>query len=164
MLSYLLLADTAMVLFALAAFLSSIFQHQHVVKRWHLLLPGLLSFGASAALVAYPRWVDIFEAQRLGLAVTVLLLGALRGRFTKLMSDRVTRTVVLHNAWDSVAISLLQGGVAGLGLVLDLRTAGSSQFTSTVEMILIITAAYLVGRSVTLWMHARTSVDVVLPK
>jgi hypothetical protein len=44
-------------------------------------------------------------------------------------------------------------------MVLDIKPGGLNDLTPTVELVMIATAAYLLGRSVTLWMHVRTSAD-----
>lgn len=162
MLPYLFLIDVAIVLLALAALLAAVRQHHRVVKHWHMLLPGLLSLGASIALVGYPRWSNVLELQRLTLAVAALLVGALRGRAMRLASDRVNKAAALRNAVDGIVVAAVQLGLAVVNLALDIMAGGLNALTPTFELILITAAAYLLGRSVTLWIHVRTSADVEL--
>jgi hypothetical protein len=162
---HLFLIDVVIVALALAALVAALRQHRRIVPYRHMLLPGLLSLGASFALVGYPRWTEVLELQRLTLAVSALLVGAVRGRTMKLASDRVKKVAALHNAVDGIVVAAVQAGVAGLDMVLDFRAGGLTPFTSTIELILITTAAYLLGRSLTLWRRVRTSlVDVPLLK
>lgn len=164
MLRYLFLIDAVMVVLALAALFAAIWQHHRIVKHWHMLLPGLLSLGASFALVGYPRWTHVLETERLTLAVVLLLTGALRGRTMKLASDRVNKVAVVRNAVDGIVVAAVQAATAALDMALDIRADGLTRFTYTFEMILIATAAYLLGRSLALWVHVRTSADVQLIK
>jgi hypothetical protein len=163
-LRYLFFIDAVMVVLALAALFAAAWQHHRIVRHWHMLLPGLLSLGASFALVGYPRWTHLLETERFTLAVVVLLAGALRGRTMKLASDRVNKVAAVRNAVDGIVVAAVQAAAAALDMALDIRADGLTRFTYTFEMILIMTAAYLLGRSVALWMHVRRSADVQLIK
>ncbi len=155
MLRYLYFIDAVMVVLALAALFAAVWQHRRIVGHWHMLLPGLLSLGASFVLVGYPRWTHLLETERFTLAVVVLLAGALRGR---------TIVAAVHNAVDGIVVAVVQAAAAALDMALDIKAGGLTPFTYTFEMILIGTASYLLGRSVTLWMHVRRSADVQLIK
>jgi hypothetical protein len=163
-LRYLFLIDAVMVVLALAALFAAAWQHHRIVKHWHMLLPGLLSLAASFALVGYPRWTHLLETERFTLAVVVLLAGALRGRTMKLASDRVNKVAAVHNAIDGIVVATVQAAAAALDMAFDIAAGGLTPFTYTFEMILIATASYLFGRSMTLWMQVRRSADVQLIK
>ena len=164
MLRYLFFIDAVMVVLALAALFAASWHHHRIVKHWHMLLPGLLSLGASFALVGYPRWTHLLEAERFTLAVVLFLAGALRGRTMKLASDRVNKVAAVHNAVDGIVVAAVQAAAAALDMALDIKAGGLTPYTYTFEMILITTAAYLFGRSLTLWMQVRRSPDVQLIK
>jgi hypothetical protein len=153
----LLVVDAAMVVLSLAALLCAVGEYRGIVKHWHVLRPGLFSTAAAVAMVAYPRWTDLLEPERAIIAVVTLLAGAVRGRFMKVDSDRMNGVADLHRPADGVVVAAVQAAMAGIDLVLDIRAGGLTRLTPTIELILILAAAYLLGRSLTLWKHVRTS-------
>lgn len=152
-----------MVLLSGTALFFAVRERHRVVKHWHLLLPGLFALAASVTIVAFPRVSDLWEGQRVIVAVLALLVGAARGRFMKLASDRVFKVAHLRNPVDSTVVAAVQAASAALDMGLDFMARGLTPLTSPIELIQIVTSAYLLGRSVTLWMHVRTSghIDLV---
>ena len=162
MLLFLLLLDGAMVVLSLAALFFAVRERRRVVKHWHLLLPGLFALAASVAMVAFPRVSDLWEPQRVIVAMLALLVGAARGRFMKLASDRIFKVAHLRNPVDSTVVAAVQAVFAALDMALDFMARGLTPLTSPIELLQIAAAAYLLGRSVTLWMHVRTSTHIDL--
>lgn len=148
--------DAVTVVAALAALLCALRERRRILKHWQVLLPGLFAAMAAAAIVAYPRWSDLWESQRFAVGLVALLVGGLRGRFMTLATDRLYGAVALRNPFDSAAVAGLQLVFAVLELALGLKNYGLSRISATVELVLIVTAAYLIGRSLALWMKART--------
>jgi hypothetical protein len=159
---FLLLLDGAMVALSLAALFFAVRERRRVVKHWHLLLPGLFAVAASVLIVAFPRVSDLWEPQRLIIAMLAFLIGAARGRFMKLASDRVYKVAALHNPVDSTVLAAVQAVFAMLDMALDFKASGLTPYTSPIELIQIVAAAYLLGRSITLFTHVRTSTHIDL--
>jgi hypothetical protein len=49
-----------------------------------------------------------------------------------------------------------------LDMALDFKASGLTPYTSPIELIQIVAAAYLLGRSITLFTHVRTSTHIDL--
>lgn len=162
MLRFLLLLDGTMVVLSLGALFFAVRERRRVVKHWHLLLPGLFALAASVALVAFPRVSDLWELERLIIAVPALLVGAARGRFMKLASDRIYKVAALRNPMDSIVVAAVLVASAVLDTGLDFLARGLTPLTSPIEVLQIVMAGYLLGRSLTLFTHVRTSAHVDL--
>jgi hypothetical protein len=159
---FLLMLDGVMVALSLAALYFAVRERHRRVQHWHMLLPGLFAVGASVMIVAFPRVSDLWEPQRLIIAVAALLVGVARGRFMRLASDRIYRLTVLRHSADSIIVAAVLAATAALDTVLDFLARGLTPMTSSIELVQIVASAYLLGRSATLWMHVRTSVHVDL--
>ncbi len=151
-----------MVALSLAALHFAIRERRRRVQHWQMLLPGLFAIASSVVIVAFPRVSDLWEPQRMLIAVFALLIGVARGRFMRLASDRIYRLTVLRYSTDSIVVAAVLAATAALDMVLDFLARGLTPMTSTIELAQIVASAYLLGRSVTLWMHVRTSAHVDL--
>jgi hypothetical protein len=116
------------------------------VLRFLLLLDGTMAVLSMAALFV---------------AVPALLVGAARGRFMKLASDRIYRVAALRQSVDSIIAAVLAVS-AVLDMALDFQARGLTPLTSPIDPVRILAAGYLLGRSMTLFGHVRTSAHVDL--
>jgi hypothetical protein len=96
-------AIVVLVALSLAALHFAIRERHRRVQHWHMLLPGVFAVAASVMIVAFPRVSDLWEPQRLIIAMFALLVGVARGRFMRLASDRIYRLTVLRSTWCSTS-------------------------------------------------------------
>src|SRR5579864_8850327 len=94
-----------MVALSLAALHFAIRERRRRVQHWQMLLPGLFAIASSVVIVAFPRVSDLWEPQRMLIAVFALLVGGARGRFMRLASDRIYRLTVLRYSTDSIVVA-----------------------------------------------------------
>ena len=157
-----ILSDAAMIALSVAALLATLYERGGTLAHWRVLLPGLLSVAAAIALVAYPRVSDLWEAERLLVFALALLAGVLRGATTKVVTDRVRGLAQFRSSVDAVIVAGVQVGFAAFDTLLDIQAGGLTHVTPTIEAIQIVAAAYLVGRSVALWLKMRQGSSVEL--
>lgn len=154
--------DVLMVAAALAAMLCAIWERRRFIRRWHLLTPGLLSTVSALAFGASIHWVGLWEPQRTGIALVALVAGGVRGRYMGLASDHAYKVVALRSAGDAIVVAGVQVLVTIAEFAIDLRNHGLSRIEWTVNLVSIVAAAYLIGRSLSLWVHAGKSGHVDL--
>src|SRR5262245_53675018 len=121
------IVDLTMLLAAAAATYCAWRERRHPVRRWHLLLPGLLATLSAMTMVAFPHPRHLLEAQRLTLLVAALVVGLLRGRLMQLASDHAYGLVVIRHPTDSFVIAALQLLAATLEFFLDVRNHAASR-------------------------------------
>ncbi len=148
-------ADAAMLALAIAAALMAYREcGRRIVPRWHLLLPGVLASLATASLIAYPELRDLLQLERWTVGTAVLLVGAVRGAFMGMSSDRAFGLVRLRSALDGAAVASAQVVLAAFQTTIEIKTGAESRFEPTVEALMILTAGYLLGRSIAAWVRA----------
>jgi hypothetical protein len=157
-----ILSDAALIALSIGAFLAALYERNRTLAHWHVLLPGLLSAGAAVAIVAYPRLSDLWEPERLLVFALVLLAGMVRGALAKVVTDHVHGLAQLRPSPDALVVAGLQAAFAVIDTLLDIQAGGLTHVTSTIEVIQIVAAAYLLGRSFGLWRNLRRGTSVEL--
>ncbi len=138
-----------------AAFMAWREMGQRVVAHWHLLMPGLLASLGTASLVAYPEMLDLLQPARWTTGTLAFLIGALRGVLIGMTSDHVFRLVRLEKAADSLVVAAAQALCATVLTIGEFLTGRPERLEPTIELVLILTGGYLLGRSVSAWFRAR---------
>jgi drug/metabolite transporter (DMT)-like permease len=154
-------SDLLMAGFSLAAaYLARHEMGERVVTHWRLLLTGVLAFLGTTCLVGYPDPLDLLAPERWTTGLLAFLIGAVRGAMIGMTSDHVFRLVRLTNAADGLFAASLQTMLAAGLAIAELATGQPGQFEPIVELVLILSAGYLLGRSVVAWFRARTIAHV----
>jgi predicted permease len=156
------LVDLVMVLTSAAAAFFAWREHRRPVRRWHLLLPGLLATLSSMTVVAYPVLRDLLEVERLALLLFALVAGVLRGSLMGMASDHARGVAAIRSPLDSFVVAMVQVLSATLEFSLDIKHNLASRLDSTVELVLIVAGGYLLGRSLTAWVRAGTLTHIDL--
>jgi hypothetical protein len=147
-------------LFVLGFSLAAVFMARRetgrrTVARWHLLMPGLLALLGTTSLVAYPELRDLLQPARWTTGTVAFLIGAVRGALIGMTSDHVFRLVRLSKAADALVVAAVQAVFATVLTIGELWTGQPERLEPTIEFVLILTAGYLLGRSVAAWFRAR---------
>jgi len=149
------LADALMLACALAAFVSTWFETRRaLVRRWRLLLPGVLAALSDTILIAYPEYRDLFQLELWTVNTAALLAGIVRGGFLPMFSDHNLGLVRLRRIWDGAIVGLLLVGFASLQTWIELRVGAQNRQEEVMEFFMTVTAGYLFGRSVAAWIRA----------
>jgi fluoride ion exporter CrcB/FEX len=153
----LFVANTAMLAAAVLAELAALGEcRRRIIRRWRLLMPGLLGALSTAMLVAYPELRDLLEPERWTVGTAAFLVGATRGALIGMSSDRVFRLVRLRNAADGAVVAAALVMFAAFEFAAEIQTASESRFEPTIEALMTLSAGYLAGRSVAAWFQAVT--------
>lgn len=161
--TYYFAADAIMVLAALLAAIFAAGERVHrVFPRWRLTAPGLLAFLSSLALVGYPDARALLDAQAALVGAVGFGMGAARGHFMAMDSDHTWRLVRLERGGDALLLALVLTLAAVLQSGVEIQTLERNPWEPTVELAMVLTAGYLLGRSLFAWFRAGHVQHIVL--
>jgi hypothetical protein len=155
--------DLLILLLAIAgALVAQCERNQRQVPRWHLLVPGLASLTCTLILLSYPDIRDLADPQMWTVGFAGMAVGAVRGWAMHMDSDHAFGRVRLHNggdgawvAWTLVLLAALQGAI-------ETGLRAENPYEATAEFFMLIAGGYLLGRSVVVWLRARSGTHVDL--
>jgi hypothetical protein len=123
--------------------------------RLQLLMPGLLAFGAALILLSYPDIRDLADPEVWLVSAVGLVTGGCRGALMRMDSDQAFRLVrVWHGrdavwaAWVMVLFAAVQGSI-------ETALRAENPYETTAEAAMLLSGAYLLGRSGVGWLRAR---------
>jgi len=149
------LSDAAMVILALAVVASARAQRRHkIVKRWVLLLPGLLAALAVVADLAFPQIMDLVNLQIWTAGVVGFLIGGLRGQFMRLDSDHNWGLVRTRDGRDELWVAYFFAAVAIIHFGIEMHIQTVSAIMPSGVLAMTLTGGYLLGRSLIGWIRA----------
>ena len=149
------IADAAMLVCAIMAFASTWFEtRRSLVRRWQLLLPGLLAALSDAILIAYPEYRDLFQLELWTVNTAALLAGVVRGAFMPMFSDHNLGLVRLRRIWDGAIVGLLLVCFASLQTWIEVSAGRQNRQEEVMEFFMTLAAGYLFGRSIAAWIRA----------
>jgi hypothetical protein len=137
-------------------------RNRHLVPRGRLLLPGVLAFAGTLILLAYPNIRDIADPQAWMVALAGIAVGGVRGRVMQIQPDQAFRVVRLESAGDGLAVGSLMALFAAMQGGIETGLRSENPYESTAELLMLVASGYLLGRSVVLWLRARTGSHVDL--
>jgi hypothetical protein len=137
-------------------------RNRHLVPRDRLLLPGVLAFAGTLILLSYPEIRDLGDPQAWLVVLAGITVGAARGWAMKLHPDRAFRVVRLERAGDGLAVGSLTALFAAVQGGIETGLRDENPYEATAELLMLIASGYLLGRSLVLWLRARTGGHVDL--
>jgi hypothetical protein len=125
-----------------------------LIRRWRLLLPGVLAALADAILIAYPEFRDLFQLELWTVNTVALVAGFVRGGFMPMFSDHNLGVVRTRRMWDGAVVALAMVGFGALQTWIEVRVGAQNRQEEVMEFFMTVTAGYLFGRSVAAWIRA----------
>ena len=151
------LADATIVALAVVAALNIRFEtNRSIVRRWRLLVTGFAAAAADLILLAYPSPRDLFQVQLWMVAALALLAGLGRGTLLPLFSDHKWDLIRMRRTHDGFVGSWLFVLFALFQAAIEIRAGTETHIGLTMELVMTVVAGYLLGRSVSGWLRART--------
>ncbi|HTR87953.1 MAG TPA: hypothetical protein VMI56_25955 [Reyranella sp.] len=146
--------DAIMIASAFAVTFGTWEQHTRpMVARWKLLLPPVCAVIATLALVGYPDPRDLMDLQRWTAAVAGLLVGVARGALLSLAHDKAHDTVRLRRAGDGFWLAIVLLVFVLVHAVIEVTLGTESPVEDLVEMVMLLSTGFLLGRGVTAWLR-----------
>jgi hypothetical protein len=149
------LSDIGLIVLALAALASTRFQaRRQLVRRWNLLLPGVLATLGSVSNLVFPHAADLFNLQIVTAGVIGFLIGAARGAFMGMDYDQRWGLVRLHDGRDELVVASLFSLAAVIHFAIEMTINRVNPYMPSGVLALNLTGGYLLGRSVIGWIRA----------
>lgn len=125
-----------------------------LIRRWWLLVPGLLAAASAFVVIIYPDISQLWRPQLWDIGLGAIVVGAVRGHFMRKDCDRVWKLVRVTPArdgrWAANALVLL----AIAEIAVELATPPDDHtYLPVVELGTILAAGYLLGRAVVAWIR-----------
>jgi hypothetical protein len=122
----------------------------------------VLGFTGTIILLAYPDIHDLADLQSWSVGLFGIAVGMVRGRMMTLQSDQAFGLVRLSGAADGVVVGSLMALFAAFQGAMETGLHAENPYEPTSELLMLLTSGYLLGRSVLLWLRARTGPHVDL--
>lgn len=152
---HLFIADAVMMLLAIGCALGIFHERRRrTVKRWRVLVPGLLAFAATVVLVVYPTARDLHQPQLWMVALLALLLGSARGAALSLFSDHNWGLVRVRRTYDGVVFALVLVLLATFVTGIEVRAGAKTHLAPALEFAMTVVSFFLLGRSIAGWIRA----------
>ncbi len=147
--------DGTMLALALGAVICAFNQAgERVVRRWVVLMTGVLASLASIALLSYPDVRDLLQLEVWSIAAVGLLIGVARGAFMRLESDHNWQLVRLKWSYDELVIAVAVLVLSIAQFAIEIRLRQQNPFETTVELPTVLGSSYLLGASILAWFRA----------
>jgi hypothetical protein len=137
-------------------------RHEHLVPRARLILPGVLAILGAVILLAYPNIRDLADLQAWSVGLTGVAVGALRGGMMSLQVDQAFGLARLHRAGDGIMVGGLMAVCAAVQGGIETGLHSENPYETTAELLMLLTGGFMLGRSIILWLRARTGPHVDL--
>jgi hypothetical protein len=148
-------SDFCMLVLALGALASAHAQCRHqIVRRWKLLLPGVLATLASMANLAFPEIWDVVDPEIIMAGVIGFLIGGARGQFMRMDSDQNFGLVRLRDGRDELLVAYVFTAFAVVHFVIEMDLKSVNPVMPSGVLAMTLTGSYLLGRSVVGWVRA----------
>ena len=124
--------------------------------RIQLLMPGLLALAGAMVLLSYPDIRDLADAGVLLVSTVGVLAGGCRGALMHMDSDRTLRLVRVWRGQDAAWAGWVMVLLAAVQGSIERALRADNPYEKSAEAIMLLAAAYLIGRSIVGWLRART--------
>jgi hypothetical protein len=125
------------------------------VRRWLLLVPGILGAFAALVLVAYPELSQLWRPQVWFLGIGAGLGGALRGRLLDMESNQELNLVRVRRAPEELMGGLLMVVFSLIEIGIELKAGDNVRFEPTMELAMAVVGGFLLGRGIMSFVHSR---------
>jgi len=149
------LSDLGLFVLSLAALPSALAQGRgQIVRRWTLLLPGVLTSLASVANIAFPRAADLANLTIWLIGVLGFLIGSARAQFMGMDSDQNWGLVRMRWGKDLLWVTVVFVLFALIHVAIEMSFQEVSPLMPTGVLGMTLAGSYLLGRSVVGWIRA----------
>ena len=137
-------------------------RHGHLVPRHRLILPGVLAILGTVTLLAFPDIRDLTDLQAWSVGLAGVAIGLLRGGTMSLQVDRASGLARLQGAGDGIVVGGLMAVCAAIQGGIETGLHSENPYETTAELLMLLTGGFMLGRSIILWLRARTGPHVDL--
>lgn len=123
------------------------------IRRWQLLVPGVLATVAALMLFSYPSFAEFDRPELWMFAVGACVVGIGRGHWMAVDVDQIWNRVSVRRGREGMAAAFAMAALAAIEMIAVFAGLAGGRYQIVLQLGMALVAGYLIGRACAAWVR-----------